>query len=1058
MQHRWSAVIAVLSLALTFRPAPGTAKTSTASRPNNAFVCGTSIQRQHEAVTRSRYRDSLLRRHPERSRLRQDLLAQPRAQTADIGDIAIIEDDGTLQTTYNLLDLSGKSILFVPAGSSSLSYQVSTATKPFDAGTGTLLPLSDDDSKAVSLTPSFTFYGKSYSSVNVNSDGNLTFDERDVASSARDLGRFAWGPPRIGPLFSDLDPGAGSVFYRQDSDGALFVWQNVPNFGTSLFNSFSVKLFNNGNIEFVYGSPVDATEAIAGISPGAGEDGVSAADFSTLQQAEVLAGTIAEVFTTNPQLMETAVARKFFQTHADDYDQLVVFLTFPYDMQGSFSYELNVKNDVKGIGLDPANDSADYGSGGRLKSFVLMGALDQDPDGQPRFPDDPYQKFMRTYNSVEVVAHEVAHRWLAFPSLWDGQVNTLALLHANDQSHWSFFFNADASLMEGNQILDRGAGLGNQRFATSEVTNKLSALDLYLMGFRDARDVPPMFYVRNPTGARGLSSNSLPSFSSTSFGGTRFDFTIDNIITGNGVRQPSVLQSQKVHRLAFILVSNASHPATSDQLIKLQRIHDAFVPYFNQLTGGQSWVVTDLHSSPATTPSDIYFPYFQGDTQRYTGIAVANWGARPADVLFSAFDNSGSETSTPAGIVNPRMITIPPSSQIALLGEQIHGLALDGAPRNGWIQAKSSSSQVSGFFIEGDIAETFLDGAVADGKTSTWLCFTRAHGTTGTLRNQINVVNPNTDAAHLALKLFGPDGRQQGSTMARVLGGHGRLAEDLSTLFPGTDPNFSGYIVVTSDVGVVGYESLGGSSTIYSLPAQSVATATTLYSAQFASGPAGTIRYFTDINVINTSAERRHVQVSLIGNNGAALPGVFPADFWLDAGEQKLARGEQFFGLQDAAVAGMITEGTLIFAVSGPGVIGDVTFGDPVAAKFMAALPLDSTPLDNMVLSQVAQGAQGTGTSYFTGLAMYNPNPNAVSVTFDVYSEQGAHTGNGVVTLGQGERFSKTLPQIIPGFGQQMRGYIRVGTTGGPVIAFGIFGEAAEVRFLAAIPPQPIFP
>jgi hypothetical protein len=403
------------------------------------------------------------------------------------------------------------------------------------------------------------------------------------------------------------------------------------------------------------------------------------------------------------------------------------------------------------------------------------------------------------------------------------------------------------------------------------------------------------------------------------------------------------------------------------------------------------------------------------------------------------------------------MITIPPGSQIAMLAEQIHGLS-PGDPRNGWIRAESSSSLVSGFFLEGDVNLAFLDGASAGDQTSTWLCFTRAMGGAGSFRNRIKVVNPNAADAHLSFRLIHRDGRQQGAAVERTLSPRGRLSEDLSELFPGTDPNFTGYITLTSDVGVTGYESLAGSSTVYSLPAQPTSAAATLYSAQFASGPAGTTRYFTDLNLINTSAERRHVRVSLTGNDGMPVLGAVPAEFWLDPGEQRLARGEEYFSLANAAVALQITEGTLVITVNGAGVIGDVTFGDPLAGRFMAGLALDGSPATSMVLSQVAEGGQDDGKSYFTGIAMYNPNPQDVLVTVDLYAEQGQKTGTRTFTLGRGMRLSKTLPQIIPGFGRQLRGYIRITTDGGPIIAFELFGESSSLDFLAAVPPKTILP
>jgi hypothetical protein len=353
--------------------------------------------------------------------------------------------------------------------------------------------------------------------------------------------------------------------------------------------------------------------------------------------------------------------------------------------------------------LDPIDSSTDYGSAGRLKSFVMMGDLGA-------FPSDPGAEFMRTYNGLKVVAHEVAHRWLSFPLLQEGKFRTMSLLHETDQAHWSYFFNADASIMEGNQIVDRGATLGSQRFVTSEVTDRLSSLDRYLMGFEDPLHVPDMFYVKNPAGTI-RTSNSLPSHVPSAFGGTRWDFTINDIITANGPRVPSFYQSSKVHRLGFILVTKPGQ-VVNDQVAKLQKLHDAFLPYFNQATQGQAWVASNLQQAAGTTSDRIYFPYFEGDGSRYTGIAVANWGATPADIRFRSFDNTGVEISTPAAVLNPRMITIPPGAQIAMLAEQIHNLSFT-EPRNAWVQAETSSSQVTGFFLTGDVNQTFLNGAVA---------------------------------------------------------------------------------------------------------------------------------------------------------------------------------------------------------------------------------------------------------------------------------------------------------------------------------------------------------
>jgi len=1035
------AILACFVAALAAHPQAAPAKAGKPVALDSLFRCGTSPQRDRDAVARSRYRDSQMRRRPDRERL---LLSQAAAALQpDRSAIAILEDDGTLTARPNFFDLKGKAVRFVPATEG--RYQVVSRDAVFSAGEGVKLLLTDDDSAAVPLFPPFSFYGKSYSSVIVNSDGNLTFGQPDAATSARDLGRFAWGPPRIGPFFSDLDPAAGSLFHRREPDGIVFVWDRVPAFDTAQYNSFSVKLFDDGAIEFAFGSAVNTPDAIVGISPGLSDEGVAAIDFSA-PAPELLEGTIAEVFTLYEQLSETSIARKFYLNHPDEFDQIVVFLGFPYDLPGNaFSYELTVINQVGGIGMDFVDDSADYSSAGRLKSIVMMGSLDA-------FPADPNQEFMRTYNSLQVVTHEVAHRWLAFPYLREGGFNTLSLLHSSDQAHWSFFFNADASLMEGNQILDLGTGLGNQRFRTSEVTNRLSELDRYLMGFLPAAGVSPMFYVKNPTGTT-RTSNSLPSHGATAFGGTRHDFTVDDVAGANGQRLPSYYQSQKVHRIAFVLVTKPGAPVT-EQAMKLQQLHDAWVPYFNQLTGGEAWAATNLQSEASTTPSKIHFPYNEGDSARYTGFALANYGTAAADVLFRYFDNSGSEMSTPSGILNPRMITIPPGRQIAMLGSQILGLSAKDT-QNGWMMAESTSSLVSGFFLSGDLEENYLDGAVAGNGAATSLCFTRAHGTSAVFRNVIDVINPDAAAtARLSFKLFRQDGQQQGAAVERELRPQGRLAEALSSLFPGTDAGFAGYVLLSSDVGVIGYETFEGSTTTYALPAQPPSTATRLYSVQFASGPGGPVRYFTDMSLVNASAEPRRLQVTLVGNDGRTVFAK-PVEYMLPPGAQKLVRGEAIFGLPDAATAATLTEGTVVITADGPGILGDVTFGDALAGRFMAGLPLDGTPGDRFILSQVAVGDPGSGTDYFTGLGIHNPNSGTVLVTIDVYSETGIRTGTATFPMEPATRLSKMLHELIPGFAGQLRGYIRISTAGGPVITFELFGDTS-VNFLAAVPPQSI--
>ena len=77
--------------------------------------------------------------------------------------------------------------------------------------------LGDDDSRIISLPFPFPFYGHTYRTAYVNSDGNLTFVAGDTDITARSFGRMVAGSPRISALFSDLDPSSATGSGRGES-------------------------------------------------------------------------------------------------------------------------------------------------------------------------------------------------------------------------------------------------------------------------------------------------------------------------------------------------------------------------------------------------------------------------------------------------------------------------------------------------------------------------------------------------------------------------------------------------------------------------------------------------------------------------------------------------------------------------------------------------------------------------------------------------------------------------------------------------------------------------
>ncbi len=88
---------------------------------------------------------------------------------------------------------------------------------------------------------------------------------------------------------------------------------------------------------------------------------------------------------------------------------------------------------------------------------------------------------------------------------------------------------------------------------------------------------------------------------------------------------------------------------------------------------------------------------------------------------------------------------------------------------------------------------------------------------------------------------------------------------------------------------------------------------------------------------------------------------------------------------------------------------------------------------------------------------MFNPNSDGVNVTLEVHSEKGNLTGKSSFILPGGNRVSKTLPQLVPEITDQMRGFIRISSEGGPIVVFELFGDQS-LQFLATVPPQSITP
>lgn len=497
-----------------------------------------------------------------------------------VGNIVVMKADRGNFITLNFFDLLNKKISFKRNPQGGFDTKVEPAS--LGADFGNQIQLGDDASVRINFTGGFSFpyFGTAYTSVFINSDGNLTFKESDSASVQRDVFRVLSGPPRICPFFQDLNPTAGgAIKVLQTTTKFTVTWDGVSEYLNSGINSntFQVSLFKNGNIEFIFGSRMDTKGGIVGITTGgASVSNMKLVNYSSDPPASAVKNTtILERFATTQEIDWTGLVQEFQQVYPPDYDFVVVYSDFPQNLApGAFAFFAPIQNNIKGIGLTTFNYSKFFNAP-KMQGFLAMGWLG-------KFPDDPNVEFLFSNSTLEVMGQENGHRWLAYPQVMVNGVKTLDLL-GRDDAHWNFYMDTDASVMEGNDIRDNGDGT----FTTTQSNETYSQLDRYIMGLVPPATVPPLFFVS------GNPDKERPPEPGVTFRGTRVDVNIQQIIQANGTRVPSTAQAQKKWKEAFILFTKSNTPAPKD-LQKIERIRAAWTAFFHAQTGNRGTMDTTV--------------------------------------------------------------------------------------------------------------------------------------------------------------------------------------------------------------------------------------------------------------------------------------------------------------------------------------------------------------------------------------------------------------------------------------------------------------------------------
>ncbi len=254
-------------------------------------------------------------------------------------------------------------------------------------------------------------------------------------------------------------------------------------------------------------------------------------------------------------LARQQVAQKFYETHTDSYDFLVVLPTFDVNLgKDADGLHTGVSSNVSGTGKPPFDNSLLFGNAHRLKGYIDLGGL------------RPSESRSLQWENI-VLAHEVAHQWSSRVHFQEGSNNASTALLGKDGSHWSFFLDSAASVLYGSDWEARGP----QSFESVAAWRRYSALDLYLMGFFSPLEVEPVTLL-TPSPDEPLNDpTAKPPLDGTQLSATARQVSIAQIIQAEGARTPDNSSSQKQFRAAFIVLTPKGQAATQAQL-RLRRL------------------------------------------------------------------------------------------------------------------------------------------------------------------------------------------------------------------------------------------------------------------------------------------------------------------------------------------------------------------------------------------------------------------------------------------------------------------------------------------------------
>jgi hypothetical protein len=271
--------------------------------------------------------------------------------------------------------------------------------------------------------------------------------------------------------------------------------------------------------------------------------------------------------------------RKFYSVMPDDFDFALLMpgmqMLLPSSHAENTPYDVLVSNSVQNIGVEIMDNTAQFGSAGRLKSMIY-----------------------HSFGLLAIFDHEVLHSWGAAIG------SSLGLLahhgHGINQGHWSNMSDIAGQL--GAFYFADSGDVGRFAYNGDEtwhlVSNRevppYSPLELYIMGLIPPEEVPDVHILQSPD----LSEPERITAASYQ------TITIEQIMAAEGgPRIPSSDEAQKDFTLAFIVTQDVPYndaayaffSLLSYDLMSLDPPHEyGNLAPFHWATGGRATLDTRL--------------------------------------------------------------------------------------------------------------------------------------------------------------------------------------------------------------------------------------------------------------------------------------------------------------------------------------------------------------------------------------------------------------------------------------------------------------------------------